>query len=200
MHTPDHLKIQHYHNDKVIKYGKGSSQSQGWSGNEGQEKRFEILCSITNLNNCSVLDAGCGYGDLYGYLNSHFENIKYSGVDFQDSFIEYARQKYSQEEGATFLSGDFANDLLPINDYTLLSGALNYHHDEKDYAKKVISKLFQNCRLGFGFNMLGKKNFYDPLICCNDPEETIAFCKTLSSQIVFKEGYYENDFTVLMLK
>ena len=59
----DKLYIQKFHEDKIEKYGSESAKSLAWFSEEDQLKRFEILAEIGDLNNCSVLDIGCGNGD-----------------------------------------------------------------------------------------------------------------------------------------
>ena len=51
----------------------------------------------TKLNRLSVLDAGCGNGDLLKYLKQRSSNIKLTGIDYH---------KNSAEEGINFLQGD----------------------------------------------------------------------------------------------
>ena len=51
----------------------------------------------TGLSNPSVLDAGCGNGDLLKYLHQRSSNIKLTGIDYH---------KNSAEEGINFLCGD----------------------------------------------------------------------------------------------
>ena len=51
---------------------------------------------IKNKKSPSVLDLGCGNGNLYEYLNLSFKNIKYTGVDFSKPLIEAAKSFYKQ--------------------------------------------------------------------------------------------------------
>jgi len=51
----------------------------------------------TKLSHPSVLDAGCGNGDLLKYLHQRSSNIKLNGIDYH---------KNSAEEGINFLRGD----------------------------------------------------------------------------------------------
>jgi len=53
----------------------GDSVKTLWGGEESQKQRFDVLLSIGDLNGKSVLDVGCGFGDLYGYLRQRKVDI-----------------------------------------------------------------------------------------------------------------------------
>jgi len=198
MHLVDKLNIHNYHQHRIEKFGKGSVEALGWKTVEGQETRFETLAQIGDLSSCSVLDAGCGYGDLFNYLNKRYSNIRYIGVDQEESFLDIAISRYGNVGETGFFCGDFSNSELPVTDYVLASGALNYLNTDSDYIFKTITKLFNGCRIAFGFNMLHKIDDTNGLLVTYYPNQIVEYCKTLSSNVIFKEGYYENDFTVMM--
>ena len=65
----------------------------------------------------SVLDLGCGNGQLYEYFKSQGWNCKYTGIDFSNALLEIAQHKIPE---ATFLQGDVNH--LP----DLISGKFDY--------------------------------------------------------------------------
>ena len=121
-------------------------------------------------------------------------------MDLQHSFLEYAKEKYGQTGNAVFLAGDFSDSGLPETDYTLACGALSYHSDVENYTQKAIAKLFVSSRIGFGFNMLGDTSFRDRTLRSYDAEEILNYCKSITTNLIFKNRYYDEDFTVLMYK
>lgn len=198
MNIIDRLTIHHYHKDRILAYGEGSARALGWKTKEGQQARFEVLAQIGDMNNRSVLDAGCGYGDLCVFLNQRFSGLRYIGVDVEDSFSDHAVRHNSHTGETAFFAGDVAKAELPFTDYILASGLFNYPNTNPEYLFKTITKLFHNCRIGFGFNLLSKAGHTNGLLVSHEPKEIEAFCRTLSSHVVLKEGYYENDFTVML--
>ena len=54
------------YNDNLAKYGY-NVKALGWL-NGRQKVRFSALTNIGNLQNSKILDVGCSFGDLYGYL------------------------------------------------------------------------------------------------------------------------------------
>lgn len=198
MNIIDRLNIHHYHKDRIAAYGEGNANALGWKTKEGQLKRFEILSQTGDMTNRSVLDAGCGYGDLCGFLNNKFSGLRYIGVDLEDTFLDHAIEHYSNTGETSFFAGDVTKAGLPFTDYILASGLFNYPNSDAEHLYKTITKLFHNCRIGFGFNLLNKTENSTGLLLTYDPKEITAFCKTLCENVVLKEGYYENDFTVMM--
>ncbi len=77
----DTASIFKYHNNLSRQFVKGVVRSLGWVNAETQILRFSILIKIADFDNCSVLDAGCGYADLCGYLKNKYPTCRYHGID-----------------------------------------------------------------------------------------------------------------------
>ena len=60
--------IIHYHRHLLEKHSVNGVKSLGWKNDESQIKRFEAFTKVGNLEGSSVLDLGCGIGDLKAYL------------------------------------------------------------------------------------------------------------------------------------
>lgn len=97
----------------------------GWhSGEEGQKNRFKILLDIGVKDGDTILDFGCGLGDLYGYLRDTDYRIKYMGVDVCDFLIEQAKKKYPKGKFVTINNLD---DITNSNiDWFIISGVFTY--------------------------------------------------------------------------
>jgi len=65
-------KIKKFYNDNFFKY-KDSVKTVGWSSKKDQYLRFEKLFENIEVNNKSILDIGCGLGDLIFFIK---KNIK----------------------------------------------------------------------------------------------------------------------------
>src|SRR5438552_3411165 len=61
---------------------------------ESQRLRFQLLSEIAPLENSSILDYGCGKGDLYAYLRQHGFRGSYTGFDINDALLTLARRKH----------------------------------------------------------------------------------------------------------
>jgi ubiquinone/menaquinone biosynthesis C-methylase UbiE len=195
----DNLYIQKFHEDKIEKYGSDSAQSLAWFSEEEQLKRFEILTQIGDLNDKSILDIGCGNGDLCCYLSQHFMNFSYHGIDILPTFLDNAIEKTKDFANATFYLGDFMQGTLPVLNYVLVSGSLNYKNSDPDFIFKAISRLYAHCNMALGLNLLSKTVNPEGILMAYAPKTITDFCKTLSNTVV-KENYCEGDFTVMVYK
>ncbi len=198
MHLIDTINIHRYHTDKIEKYGHHTPRALGWSVPEAQYIRYEILSHIADLSNSSVLDAGCGHGDLCEFLNSKFTGIRYFGIDCNEGFIDMAIQKQSHIADTAFFHGDFTQSSLPVTDYILLCGSLNYSNTNPNHTTDAITSLFKSCRIGLGFNMLSAVDNPESFLVSHNSAQIMAFCQTLSNNVILRENYLEGDFTVFM--
>ncbi|MEO8535250.1 MAG: class I SAM-dependent methyltransferase [Flavobacterium sp.] len=196
----DNLYIQKFHEDKIEKYGSGNAQSMAWFSEEDQLKRFDILAQTGDLNQTSILDIGCGNGDLCQYLSKIFSDFSYHGIDIMPAFLDNAIEKNKDFRNARFYLGDFMQGTLPIADYVLASGSLNYKNSHPDFIFNAIAHLYAHCNKGLGFNLLSKTVNPDGILMAYSPETIVDYCKTLSKTVLLKEAYVENDFTIIMYK
>lgn len=64
---------------------------------------LDVMRKGTKKASPSVLDLGCGNGQLYEYFKSQGWRCKYTGIDFSDALLDVARRESPE---ATFLQGD----------------------------------------------------------------------------------------------
>lgn len=193
----DSSLIFRYHRDMIAWHGLKSSLALGWRNDHDQEVRFSTLSGIADLNHCSVLDAGCGYADLYPYLKAKYPELaSYYGIEQIPELIDEAIHRYKHLPNVSFSSRNFLVGDLPVTDYILVNGALNYTSTIPNFIYKAIEHLFSHCNWGLGFNLLSE--IKDGTLAAYDPGDIIAFCRTLTPHVVFKDGYAENDFTVFL--
>jgi SAM-dependent methyltransferase len=186
-----------YHKDLINTNPHNEDMAMGWSGNT-QNLRFEILSKIDDLNNKSVLDIGCGNAKLYDYLIQLYPTMRYVGLDLIDEFLSKAYARLSTKKDVNFYQGNFMSDQLPLLDYYLVSGALNYKNSNPLYIFQAIQHLYNCSRLGIGFNLLSSAPSYQKIAVAYHPQMIFEFCKMLSPKSVLKNDYLENDYTIFM--
>ena len=183
----------------LARFGPDSNLALGWRDKRSQLVRFDALMAIGDLNGYTVLEAGCGTGDLFNFLMTRYPGLtSYVGVDFIPEMIEEARDRIISPK-ASFWPASFMSTILPEADYVLASGSLNYASSEPGYIYKAISHLFQLSRRGLGFNLL-KLVTNEGMLAAYDPEDIVAFCRSLSDYVVLKDDYDREDFTVFAYK
>ena len=195
----DNAAVFRYHRQRIREYGAGSPGALGWQP-DGQQIRFEVLAQIGDLAHCSVLDVGCGYADLYPFLRQRFAGVQYWGIEQMPELLDLAQARYPGAPNMTLRTGDFLREALPLSDYVLASGSLNYRHRHPRFIYQAIEKLFGSCQRGLGFNLLCWEPVGGGPLAAYDPADIVAFCETLAPKVVLREGYRDGDFTVFMYR
>ncbi len=197
MESNDKERIQGIYED-AFKNSKTNARKVHWNSKYNQEIRFEVLSKIAILDNKSVLDVGCGLGDLYVYLNSKNIHTIYTGIDIVPLFVSEAQRLLPKADIKL-------QDVFLVNeqyDYVLASGSLNINiADAKNYYFKMIKKMFECAKYGLAFNMLNAaQHITNDTFIAYDIDEVSKYCKTLTGKVTVVTGYLPHDFTVYMYK
>jgi trans-aconitate methyltransferase len=193
--------VMHYHRHRIAEFQHGTVESLGWRNAHSQQARYQTLIKAGDLNDATVLDAGCGYGDLKAFLDQHFSGFDYIGIDQMPEFIAEARKRYEGIERTTFYQTDFSTAGLPQVDYVIASGVLGYRCKDDSFYTGMIDKLYNSARIALAFNMLDKSHFpQHDLLVGHDQEEILTLCRVLSPRVECFNDYLEDDFTVMMYR
>jgi SAM-dependent methyltransferase len=184
----------------IAGHGADSSFALGWRNEHDQLVRFDVLAGIADLNEKTVIDAGCGYADLYPFLKERYPQIShYYGIEQITELADKAILRYEHLPDTTFITSNFLHTDLPLCDYVLASGSLNYGSSINGFIYSAIEKLYSHCAMGLGFNLL-RYMPVDGTLVAYDPDQILTFCKTLSLNVALKADYDEADFTVFIYR
>ncbi len=157
----------------------------GWSRNDKWDN-FRMLMDIcrftdTPIQGTTVLDVGCGTGDLVQFLAD--KNIKeYVGIDIFEPAVAKAREKFPDEK---FIVKDFLRHRFRKKfDFVFCSGALttNLASNNYDMITLAIRKMWRLAKKGVGFNFLMGEGSGGNTLFLYDPARVIATCKALAPQ------------------
>lgn len=190
------INNQSFYKASFKKYGI-SPRGLSWNSKENQEIRFSILTQflVKELPTCSVVDAGCGFGDLYLFWqNLGLKPKSYIGIDSFGKFITIASQRVSN---AAFLKRDILKDSLPMADWYVASGSLNILKPFDTWL--FLEKMLQHSHKGIVFNILcgEKKSEVFNYKTLGEIEEFAGFKKLTCSIIA---DYLEGDMSVRLQK
>jgi trans-aconitate methyltransferase len=199
MNIIEKATIRRYHQDRLHRFGAGAVEALGWKGEKSQRKRFDVIAEVINPSGCTLLDIGCGVGDLKAYLDERFGPFYYTGVDQMPEFIADAKRRYAYHENAYFFETDFSKIDLPKVDFITASGALGYRVDDETFYFEMIAKMYLAAEKTVVFNMLETSAFEDhPLLKGHDRSRIESFCRKLCRNVTVVSGYLPDDFTVVM--
>ncbi len=170
-----------------------SAKGLNWNSSKTQQVRFSAILKLLNkdLKNSTILDAGCGFGDFYFYLEKNSNLPKnYIGVDCHDDMVSIA----SNQTGCEVINQDIIKKDLPEADHVVCSGALNILSHYESFL--FVKNCFVCSKISFIFNVLyGGKESQTYNYMTKDQIE--LFAKKLSvKKVTYLDGYLENDITV----
>ena len=207
MHFLDKLKIKYYHHQRSKISGANNAKVQGWHSYDSQQVRFQALCQPLELGGKSVLDLGCGYGDLKHYLDeisraqpsANKRVASYLGIDQQGAFVKAARARFVNSANTNFIKADFSTFSLPNVDVIIVSGALNYFSRDLNYLYKLIAVMYESAQYAVAFNLLDSCYFKsDKTLVAYNPDEVLSFCLSICPNSQLFDDYAKNDFTIIM--
>jgi trans-aconitate methyltransferase len=198
MQPKDNERLQKFYKEALAIFGDHDARSVHWSGEEGQRTRFLVLSQVANLNHQSVLDVGCGLGDLYKFFIDQKIDVDYTGIDIIPDFIARTKER--------FPDGHFeCKDITAVTktyDVVLASGALSFKvTDSQAYNFSVIKKMYDVAKTAVAFNMLNRATHVDDDVYATyNPTEVATFCKTFCPRVEIITDYLPQDFTIYLYK
>lgn len=190
------------YNEVADKYGT-SSKAVLWDDPQTQYLRFSELVKSLDLDDCrkTLLDVGCGNGELYKFLNFMGYRGQYVGYDINEKLLAQARSHFvdinvhnknimSEEIGRRF-------------DYVVLSGLFNVNTGQSTaWVHAFLKKMFALCESVMVFNMISTHvNYRDEGMFYMNPAEVLTFCiENLSKRTTLAHHNLPYNYTVTVFK
>ncbi|MFT5836422.1 MAG: SAM-dependent methyltransferase [Sulfurimonas sp.] len=174
-----------------------SAKGVNWNSKLSQEIRFDMILSMLpqKLEDFSISDAGCGFGDFYLYAQKKKKYPKnYIGIDSVTDMYSIA----SDRTGCEIIIADICKDKLPSASYYICSGAMNVLNSFETHL--FMRNCYESCEIGFIFNILhGQKDSetYNYLTT-NQIQKLASNLKV--KDIIIKDDYLKDDITVGFFK
>lgn len=185
-----------------ITYGE-DVKTLGYGSVESQESRLRVVSEIGDLSNKSILDVGCGFGDLYTFL--HRQGIhpnRYLGIDISSELLDVARKRLPEVEFELVGILDF--EATEKFDFVVACGLFGLESPNwQRLLKKQLRKLYDLCEIGVIVNFLSCYTTWvkNPASHYADPAKIFEFVlKNLSNRVVLRHDYAANDFTIYMYR
>lgn len=201
--------------DERPEYLLHSPEVVGWMTNEEQRLLFSILVFLYSPED-SILDVGCGRGDLYGFLQEKYPNVylNYRGIDNNPNMINISKQKYPDiNTECIHVLDDTNND---IYSWTLASGIFNlkdsFHleglldiDDIREYMKDCIDSMYERSSIGVAFNLLTSlpddiANEDKDALIVHDSGEWLKYLIDTYGNVIARADYLNGDVTFFILK
>jgi len=173
----------------------------GWT-ERSQIKRFSKLVEVGNLHGQSVLDVGCGFGDLFAYLESRGFEVDYTGFEITPAMAAGAVKKYPRLEGRIRIFDVLTEDGGGVFDYVISNGPLNVDLGNNE---AVIVRFLQRCwglaRRGVAITMTsGWSRRPRPGTHYYDPAWVVAEAGKLTTNLRLDHTYLPHDFALFLYR
>lgn len=197
--------VADYYSEKINEHGI-SAKGVDWNSESSQELRFEVLLKAVNETGYfSILDYGCGYGALLGFLKGRFPDFDYTGFDISEEMLVQAVSVVPESKGVKWISAQGNNKY----DYTVASGIFNVKlelekKEWEEYILATLKDMDDHSTKGFSFNMLtaySDKAYMRDYLYYADPAYYFDFCKKhFSKYVALLHDYPLYEFTIVVNK
>jgi len=182
----------------VKRHAASDYRARLWASRRTQALRFDALLRMANPAGLSMLDLGCGAGDLLDFLIArNAAPDRYIGIEGVAELADAADAK--RHANATILRTDFVAEPIHLvvadADIIYCSGALNTI-DAGDFYQ-IIGHAFAAAKRAFVFNFL-----CSPLLAgmsylhWHNRRDVLAFARSLRARVQVDEGYIQGDCTI----
>lgn len=173
-------------------------QALGWRDRAQQELRFDVIAAgLPGLAQASLLDVGCGFGDLHGHVKSR----RYVGCDISPEVLAVARKQFADVsfEERDILAQPYAPGSF---DYVCMSGLFNHRQtDNQGFLERMLAAAFAISARGVAANMMTNQvDYRDSYLYYYDPEQVLRFCRSLSRRVALRHDYPLYEFTVFVYR
>lgn len=154
MHDEDKQKIIERYGNRVEQHGHGVA-ALGEPKNRQAFYFSGLLRADGFTSDDSVLDVGCGYGDLRSFLQSKEWRGKYTGIDINPELVAEGKRRYQDAE---LLVQDIQKEKpREIYDWCASFHVLTSKTEKIPYLEhleEMLGLMWESCRKGLVFNLL----------------------------------------------
>lgn len=199
MSSTDSERIAGYYDHLVDLYGHDPRACDASSA-AGLEIRYGVLSQVCDLNGLSVLEVGCGFGDLGVYLRARNPGVRYSGIDLSARMIEEARRCHPDLEFRCGNVLDLGNE--ERFDVVLAQGIFYLLRDEAGArTQALISKMFSLATKASAFCAISawapRKSVDEYYV---EPAEVLSWGRTLTPRLTLRHDYLPNDVALYLYR
>jgi SAM-dependent methyltransferase len=203
--TEDRLDYVQRYEKRLQEFGY-SPVTLGWGVNGRQEVRFSVLAELAlRTPGSSVLDVGCGFCDLYDFLEKQGWQGRYTGIDIVPGLLEVARQRHP---GIDVRELDITDDSVSLGedvyDFVISSGALNAalpSGSNELHIELALRSMHRRSRYATCVDFLSSYvDFQKPGAYHTDPSWALAAGKRLTRRVLLRHDYMPYEFSLFLFR
>jgi cyclopropane fatty-acyl-phospholipid synthase-like methyltransferase len=172
------------------------------SSRRAQRMRFEAFILNHELGGKSILDLGCGVGDLWEHLCKRGIECEYFGMDLSPEMVRRCQERFPgiAFESANVLEWKHGRQF----DYVVSFGIHNNVRLEngRQILQAVTARQFELCRIGAHVSLLTDR--YPPGFASHmqpwNAEDILKLALEITPYVVLRHDYLPNDFSVTLYR
>jgi SAM-dependent methyltransferase len=196
--------VKDFFDEKVVEFG-ATHEAADYNSKKSQDIRFQqLLKIIVSQELFSILDYGCGYGELANFMETAGYQFSYQGFDISEEMIKFAKRNVPETIEASFATQ--LENVIPA-DYTIACAIFNIRFDAiknewENFIIDTLNNIAKMSKKGFAFNMLTKYSDKERMredLYYGDPLFYFDYCKmNFSRNVALLHDYELYDFTILV--
>ncbi|HUP22833.1 MAG TPA: class I SAM-dependent methyltransferase [Thermoanaerobaculia bacterium] len=153
-----------YYTARLLERGEGA-EGMDWRDRASQHLRFErLLAHLPPSPGDSLLDVGCGSGELLAFCRARGWKPEYVGIDVSEEMVAACNRRFGAGSAATTTLAQLIREGRRF-DLVLASGTFNVRqltpHDEwRRYFHHSVTEMFALARRGAAFNIMSSRVDY----------------------------------------
>ncbi len=205
MKLNDKLATIKRYNERLSQFGY-DLKTLGWGGDQArQELRFEKILEINNfIHNkkiVSVLEVGCGFGDMGHFLAEYAPNVCYTGVDINPELIQIGKEKFPSLDLRVM---DIQEETIETYDLVCSVGIFNHQlsmQDEMEYIEEMLAQFFKLAKLGVAVDFMSTFVDFQHSGAFHMPEgQALRIAKKMTKRIILRNDYLDYEYCMYLLK
>ena len=194
-------QLNNFWNNRIEKFG-NSFEVVGWT-EESQRQRFEAILQLGELADSSLLDVGCGRGDLLSFLTCKDINLDYTGYDLRPEMINFCHKLHPKKKDNFKVCNILEETPERRFDYATCIGVLNQvtSPDSPEFAASFIQRLYSLVDKAIAVSITSlhaprktPDTFYF------DPADMLQRISKFTTNFKLDHSYLRNDFTLFLYK
>ena len=192
----DYVDLLRAQYNPLLKEHGVSHRSVNWGSEGGQRRRFEVLLEALPKEPRSILDVGCGIGDLVAFLDEREYVGRYAGTDLLSEMVETAQRRFPSR---SFTVSAVGAPLQGTYDLVVASGIMAYC--SFDQLAGMVAAMFAVSTGAVAFNALSTWSSHrDDGDVYHDPVRTLEFCRSVTPWVTLRHDYMPHDFTAYLYR
>lgn len=201
--VPEHLaatseRVREYWEQRAVHSRTDSERVDQTPRSQGM--RYKAFLELHDLRNASVLDVGCGVGDLYEHVRRWACQCDYTGFDLSSEMIRICRSRFP---AAKFATGDFlAWEPRRRFDYVVSFGIHNVRIERAwELLCATTQRQFELADHAAHVSLLTDRySDFGPIAQPWSAEQVLSACLKITPFVVLRHDYLPNDFCVTLYR